>query len=54
MRAYRLTACDATNLELAKRRGLPLASDDRDLRSAAAAAGVSVLSPGVPLSSATS
>ncbi len=42
MRAYRLTAYDATYLELASRRRLPLATRDRDLLVAAAAAGVTL------------
>jgi len=40
MRAYRLTAYDATYLDLARRRALPLATRDRDLLVAAPAAGV--------------
>jgi predicted nucleic acid-binding protein len=40
MRAHRLTAYDATYLELARRRGLKLATKDRDLIAAAPAAGV--------------
>lgn len=40
---HRLTLYDAAYLELAQRRGLPLASLDRDLRAAAEAAGVEVL-----------
>ncbi len=42
MRTHRLTAYDATYLELAQRRGLPLASLDRRLNGAAQAAGVPV------------
>lgn len=42
MRAYRLTAYDATYLELARRHGLPLATRDRDLLAAAPAVGVGV------------
>lgn len=42
-RAERLTAYDAAYLELAMRRGLPLASRDGDLRAAAARLGVVVL-----------
>jgi predicted nucleic acid-binding protein len=42
-RAHRLTVYDALYLEAAIRRGLPLATLDRDLRTAAHAAGVSVL-----------
>jgi predicted nucleic acid-binding protein len=42
-RQYNLTVYDATYLELALRRNLPLASDDKDLRKAAAAAGVQLL-----------
>jgi predicted nucleic acid-binding protein len=40
---FGLSAYDAAYLELAQRRQLPLASLDRDLRSAAAAIGVAVL-----------
>ena len=43
MRAYRLTAYDATYLELAQLRGLPLATRDKALRRAATAAGVALL-----------
>jgi predicted nucleic acid-binding protein len=43
MRTHRLTAYDATYLELAIRRGLPLASNDKELRKAARAAGVALL-----------
>jgi predicted nucleic acid-binding protein len=42
MRAYQLTAYDATYLELASRCRLPLATRDRDLLVAAPAAGVPV------------
>jgi predicted nucleic acid-binding protein len=42
-RRHRLTAYDAAYLELAQREGLPLASLDAALRSAAAAAGVPLL-----------
>nr|WP_294550426.1 type II toxin-antitoxin system VapC family toxin [uncultured Rhodopila sp.] len=38
-----MTAYDATYLELAIRRGLPLASNDKELRKAARAAGVALL-----------
>jgi predicted nucleic acid-binding protein len=41
--AFRLSVYDATYLELAQRRRLPLASLDRALRNAAAALGVEVL-----------
>jgi hypothetical protein len=41
---YQLTIYDAANLELAKRTGLPLATLDGDLRKAALAAGVALLS----------
>jgi predicted nucleic acid-binding protein len=41
--AFRLSVYDATYLELAQRRRLPLASMDRALRSAAGAIGVEVL-----------
>lgn len=40
---FKLTVYDAAYLELARRRQLPLASLDRDLRDASAAAGVEVL-----------
>ena len=40
---YRLTSYDAAYLELAQRRGLPLATLDEELRAACASAGVSVL-----------
>jgi predicted nucleic acid-binding protein len=40
MRAHRLTGYDATYLELARRRSLPLASKDRDLLAAATALAV--------------
>ena len=43
MRAHRLTAYDATYLELALRRGLPLATRDKALRQAATAVGVALL-----------
>ena len=43
MRAHRLTAYDATYLELAVRRGLPLATRDKALRQAATAVGVALL-----------
>lgn len=42
MRTYRLTAYDATYLELAQRRGLSLATRDRDLLAAAPAACVTL------------
>lgn len=42
MRTHRLTAYDATYLDLARRRGLPLATRDRDLLVAASAAGVAL------------
>lgn len=41
-RAHRLTAYDATYLELTMRLGLPLATKDKDLRRAASAVGVSL------------
>jgi predicted nucleic acid-binding protein len=47
MRAHRLTAYDATYLELAMRRGLPLATGDKALRTAATAVGVTLLQAGV-------
>jgi len=40
---HQLTLYDATYLELAQRRGLPLATLDRELRSAASAEGVVLL-----------
>jgi len=43
MRTQRLPAYDATYLELAVRRALPLASNDRALRKAALAVGVPLL-----------
>ena len=42
-RTERLTTCDAAYLELAMRRGLPLATQDRVLREAGKRLGVSVL-----------
>ena len=42
---HRLTAYDATYLELALRLGLPLATADKALRAAAEAAGVALLPP---------
>ncbi len=39
-RRYRLSACDASYLELAMREGLPLATLDQDLHKAARKAGV--------------
>lgn len=42
-REHRLTAYDAAYLELAMRRGLPLATGDRSLRAAARRAGVALL-----------
>lgn len=42
-----LTGYDAAYLELAIRKGLPLASLDRELNKAAVRAGVSLMSPGV-------
>ena len=40
---FRLTVHDAAYLELAQRRGLPLATLDQELRAAAAALGVTLL-----------
>ncbi len=45
MRAHRLTAYDATYLELARRRGLPLVTKDRDLLVAAPAVGAPLFAP---------
>ena len=45
-RRFGLSAYDATYLELALRRGLPLATLDRRLQEAAAAAGVAAYRPG--------
>lgn len=45
MRAHRLTAYDATYLELTIRRGLPLATKDRDLLVVAAAVSVPLFAP---------
>ena len=44
---HRLTLYDAAYLELAQRRGLPLATLDRELRSAATAEGVILLGAGL-------
>ena len=41
--AHRLTAYDASYLELALRRALPIASHDSALRDAASAAGIDVI-----------
>ena len=46
MRAHRLTAYDATYLELAARRSLPLATGDKALRRAANAVGITLLETG--------
>ena len=43
MRTHRLTAYDATYLELAVRHDLPLATQDKELRAAASLAGVGLL-----------
>ena len=45
-RAHRLSVYDAAYLELAQREGLPLATLDADLRTAAAGEGVALLSRG--------
>jgi predicted nucleic acid-binding protein len=45
-RAHRLTTYDAGYLDLALRRGLPLATDDGPLRAAAGAAGITLLAVG--------
>ncbi len=45
MRAHRLTAYDATYLELACRRSLPLATKDRDLIVAVPGVGVPLFAP---------
>jgi predicted nucleic acid-binding protein len=47
-RTYQLSAFDAAYLELAIRRGLPLACSDGELKTAATAAGVSLLAPTSP------
>ncbi len=44
-REHGLTAYDASYLEIAQRRGLPLATVDARLRAAATASGTSLLSP---------
>jgi predicted nucleic acid-binding protein len=44
-RTYQLSAYDAAYLELAIRRGLPLACNDGNLKTAAVAAGVLLFSP---------
>jgi predicted nucleic acid-binding protein len=44
-RAHRLSAYDAAYLELALRRGLPLATLDDKLRAAASALGVPAFAP---------
>ena len=46
MRTHRLTAYDATYLELAIRRSLPLATRDKELCEAAPAVGVALLGAG--------
>ena len=45
-RAHRLSVYDAVYLELAQREGLPLATQDADLRRAAAGEGVALVSSG--------
>ena len=45
-RTHRLSVYDAAYLELAQREGLPLATLDADLRTAAAGEGVALLSRG--------
>jgi predicted nucleic acid-binding protein len=49
MRIHNLTAYDATYMDLAMRRGLPLPSHDRASRKAATLAGLALLASGVPL-----
>jgi predicted nucleic acid-binding protein len=44
-RTHRLSACDAAYLELALRRGLPLATLDDQLKAAATALGVPAFAP---------
>ena len=44
-RAHRLTVYDTLYLELAERRGLPLASLDRDLNTAAMGVGIKLVEP---------
>jgi len=43
--AHRVSAYDATYLELAMRRGLPLATQDEGLRRAARTAGIDIMQP---------
>ena len=43
--AHRLSAYDASYLELAMRRGLPIATQDERLQRAAGAAGIQILQP---------
>jgi len=43
---HRLTAYDAVYLELAIRRSLPIATNDRELQRAAEAAGIALLDAG--------
>jgi predicted nucleic acid-binding protein len=43
--AHRLSAYDASYLELAMRRGLPIATQDERLQRAAGAAGIEILQP---------
>ena len=45
VRTYQLSAYDAAYLELAIRRGLPLACNDGKLKTAALAAGVALFTP---------
>jgi len=47
-RIYQRSAYDASYLELAQRRGLPLATKDEPLRQAAEALGITVFQPSVP------
>jgi predicted nucleic acid-binding protein len=44
-RRYQRSACDASYLELAKRRGLPFATKDEPLRKAAGEIGVEIFQP---------